>query len=473
MKKSFIVIAALLICSLTWAQESPTIRIHNFYKSTRAMGMGNAYSAVADDYAAVLYNPSLLVYRKNSEFQINIVTAGFATKTSTLMSEVQDASDSNLSDSAQAEAISDVLEQYYGTPLGLRISPMEFIWASPNWGLSLVVSDITVDLLIQRQVGPALDVHAIKDTSLSYAYARAIDSDSSWGVLGKFIHRSEMYGQYTSMDLALDSNVVDFKQSREGMNLDIDIAYSWKPTLVKVVQTPIATIKSDDFKPAIETKRKKQRKVAQEKPEKTEPGTELIKTETKVETTAETTTTAAETKPDEKKVDIDQIDTKTDGVQIETRKAEVKETFETYQPLTVSAVLRNVLSMSYSKSTMINKDATQVPENNNRVLDVGAAYSLYDYGANDLVVAVEAKNLMHPSASLYKSSHIGLEYTWAPFGWLTTQLRAGMNQLYFTGGFGLVMGPLDIEFATYGEEFGTDKARKENRIYAATLGLKF
>lgn len=486
MKKSILAVGAwsitsLLITSFAWGQqESPTIRIHNFYKSTRAMGMGNAYSAVADDYATMLYNPSLLVYRKNSEFQINLVSAGFATKTSTLITDVQETSDATYpNDSEKEKAISNVLEQYYGKPLGLRVSPMEFIWVSPRWGLSLIVADVTADMLIQRQVGPALDLHAIKDTSLSYAYAWSLGDTTSLGVLGKFVHRNEMYGQYTAMDLALDSKIIDFKQSREGMNFDIDLAFSWKPNFTRTTQTVVTSVKNvDTHKPAIET-RKQKRQVAQEKPESAPAATEEVSTSS--ETTVTTTETTVETKTSEvtdaqaekNKKDIDQIDTKTDGVQIETKKAEVKETYETYQPLTLSAVLRNVISMDYNKSTMVNKDATQVPDNNERVLDLGAGYSLYDGTATDIVVAVEAKNIMHPQASLYKSSHLGLELTWAPFSWLSTQFRAGMNQMYFTGGFGLVMGPLDIEFATYGEEFGTDKSRSENRVYAATVGLKF
>lgn len=499
MKKRILALSTVLFSSLGWGQQSSLVRIHNFYQSTRAMGMGNAYTAVADDFATMLYNPSLLVYRKNSEFQINILAAGLATKTLTLAKDIQDADSQYTDDNAKANAISNVLERYYGEPLGLRVSPLEFVWVSPHWGLSLIMGDVSIDMLIQRQAGPALDLHAIKDTSLSYAYAWALDETMSLGVLGKFMHRSEMHDQFVAMDLALDPKVVDFKNAREGTNFDIDLAFSWKPQFTKTIEEEVvaATSKSNRYEQAIHT-RKQQRDIAQtqgeEKPAvpaavtpsadanapkdskvdvkadaKTDTKTDV---QTTTEVTAEKTPEVKEEKAAQEKADIDKIDTKTDGVQIETKKV-VKERTEVYQPLTLSLVVRNVISMNYSQSTMVNKDATQTPENNPRVIDIGAGYSIYDGSASDLVIAVEAKNLMHPDTSVYKSSHIGLEYTWAPFSWFNTQFRVGMNQMYFTGGFGLIMGPLDLELATYGEEFGTDKVRRENRVYAATVGLKF
>lgn len=486
MKKTFLTLIISLFCFQSWAQDSLTTRIHNFYQSPRAMGMGNAYSAIADDYAAMFYNPSILVYRKNSEFQINIVSAALATETPTLAKDVQDASNSAANDNDKAVAVSDVLERYYGKPLGARISPLEFIWVSPNWGLSLIMADTTIDLSVHRQVGPLLDLYMIKDTSISYSYAWTLGQESSVGILGKFIHRNEMNGQYSSVDLALDSKIIDFKKTREGMNVDFDIGYTWKPTFGGAKKEVI----KEEEKTQAQVQRKSDRSPAQAaaeaattsdktkktvvEAEKTEEKTEAKDKSTEV--VAEPTKDVKDTKETPKEVTKEkpkEIDTTTDGIQINTKKIEETETEKTYQPLAISAVLRNVISMGFTKATLVNKDALEVPQNNHRVLDIGASYALYEGSATDIKVAVEAKNLMHSEASFYKCSHIGAELSWHGLDWFKTQFRVGMNQMYFTAGLGLILGPLDLEFATYGEEYGTDAAKVQNRVTAATLALKF
>ena len=112
--------SSLLTLALSFhahADESLNTRIHNFYQSPRAMGMGNAYSALSDDYAAIFYNPSMLSFRKTSEFQVNIISGALGSKTMGLSNEIKDASDKGGTDNDKAIAVSDVLENYYGKPI--------------------------------------------------------------------------------------------------------------------------------------------------------------------------------------------------------------------------------------------------------------------------------------------------------------------------------------------------------------------
>ncbi|MCB0343255.1 MAG: hypothetical protein KDD59_13500, partial [Bdellovibrionales bacterium] len=44
--------------------------IHQEYTSTRALGMGNAFSAVAEDYNALFYNPAALARRKDGNLHM-------------------------------------------------------------------------------------------------------------------------------------------------------------------------------------------------------------------------------------------------------------------------------------------------------------------------------------------------------------------------------------------------------------------
>ncbi len=480
MNRINLVTAIILFSFSAYSDESLNTRIHNFYQSPRAMGMGNAYSAISDDYAALFYNPSMLSFRKNSEFQINLVSAAVAPKTLNLASEVQNASDSAQTDNDKANAVSAVLENYYGKPIGARISPLEFIWVSPNWGLALVIGDVTVDALVHRQLGPVLDLYALKDTSLSYAYSYLINSEMSVGGTARFNHRSEMQGTYSALDLALDSNIVDFKKSGEGTVIDFDLAFTWKPDFNSGPQTTDQVIQSHKL-----GKARVARMLAQEKAADQAAENSLEKTEIVVETKTEAVPVEALKEAENLNVTDDahlpeaitevpqDIDTKTDGIQINTKKIQTEKVLTPYQPLAFTAVIRNVLAMEYTKTTMLNKDSLVGPKKNDRTIDLGVGYAIFENSFSTLKVAAEAKNVLHTSASMSKCMHLGLEYSLVPADWFVTQYRLGMNQMYLTAGFGMQLSFLDIELVTYGEEFGSADSKVENRVNAVTVAFKF
>lgn len=58
--KTFVITALLLLtaCSSAWGQPSMLVSLFDFGSSVRATGMGGAFSGVADDEQALLYNPA-------------------------------------------------------------------------------------------------------------------------------------------------------------------------------------------------------------------------------------------------------------------------------------------------------------------------------------------------------------------------------------------------------------------------------
>ena len=50
---------------------------------------------------------------------------------------------------------------------------------------------------------------------------------------------------------------------------------------------------------------------------------------------------------------------------------------------------------------------------------------------------------------------------------------AGLNQRYFTAGFGVRFAWFQIDLATYGKEVGTASAPKQDRRYMFELALDF
>ena len=80
---------------------------------------------------------------------------------------------------------------------------------------------------------------------------------------------------------------------------------------------------------------------------------------------------------------------------------------------------------------------------------------------------------MHDSWSLRKGMHAGFELYWKMFNWWKGHWAVGVNQMYWTAGFGARMAFFQLDVATFGEEVGTDSAPKESRRFMLEMSLDF
>lgn len=469
MKKQFFLSLVLSISTSAIAAESLNTKVHNQYQSLRAMGMGNAFTTVADDYSALLYNPAVLARKKRGEIQFTLAGAGVSSSTTTIMTDISDAEKNAVGDTAKATAISGVLDQYYGKPLGARIQTAELFWVRPNWGVALIPLDLTLDMTVNRQLGPSLDLNIKKDTTLAYGYGKQVTSSISAGVLAKFIHRDSVEQAVSALELATNSNVLSKDRFKEGTNIDVELGFLWAPEFTKIVKiektAPIEDMKIET-KPAVsssgDSTAATTEKTDEEKKEdetKREPQFELLAQNSSSDVSSADQTVAAPV--EEKKPEIVAA----------TPEPETKT--EVTTPLTFSFVARNLINSEFSKSTIVNKDATTAPTKNSRTIDIGAGYDLASMGDLKIRLTAEAKNLMHPNTTVRKSTHAGFEFDYSPGTWFETQFRAGMNQMYFTAGLTLLLGVVEIDAVTYGEEVGTSTTNVENRVNAVKIGFNF
>ncbi|MFZ3230386.1 MAG: hypothetical protein WA160_09285 [Pseudobdellovibrio sp.] len=464
----FIFLSTQLLGSAAYSAESLNTKVHNQYNSFRALGMGNAFTAVADDYSGLMYNPAALAKRKKGEFQFTIAGAGLATKTTKLAKDIDDASKSATTESAKAQAISDALEPYYGAPLGARIQALEFFWARPNWGIALIPLDLSIDIGVHRQLGPALDLNIKKDTTLAYAYAKEINDTLAAGITAKLIHRDSVEQSVSALELASDSNILSASRFKEGINADFDLGFMWNPkwlTITKVIMqeepekeiTPVIPAESEEKKKEIindaETTRDPQ----------SEPATELVTTKSEDTDLNLPTDEIVPAKPVEKVKPIKK----------EAAIKKIKKVKVTRNPLNLSLVVRNVISANFSKSNQINKEALEPPSRNPRVIDIGSNYEFAKWDSLTLRTTLDFRNLLHPNTTIRKSTHAGFEFDYSPNGWFKTQLRGGINQMYYTAGVTLLFGILEVDAVTYGEEVGTATTNVENRVIAAKIGMNF
>ncbi len=451
------------------AAESLSTKVAGQYSSIRALGMGNAFTAVADDYSLIFYNPAGFAKKKSNEVQITLVGAGVSPKTLSFADDIKKASETPGSDTIKANAVSAVIEQYYGKSLGGKVQALELFWIRKNWGVALIPLDLTLDMTMSRQVGPAIDLNAKADTVLAYGYGTEINKFWSVGASVKATHRVAFEQSVAALELADNPNLLDPKRAKEGNNFDFDIGALWTPNWFNKAEVK----KTETEKRAPQAEATPAEKMANQTAE-----TPVLTTPTAADTSDKVAAPVvvedtdskktADVKPEEKAKDK-VADNAKDKEPVIADKPAAKEKF----PLTFGIVMKNVLGGSFSKSALVNKDATEAPKNIPRVIDIGAQYSIATFGDLEIRTMLDAKNLLHPSANTTNALHAGIEFDYSPSGWFKSQIRAGMNQMYYTAGATLLLGVINIDVVSYGEEVGTTANKIENRVYAAKLGMNF
>ena len=112
MKKECIyrLLLPLLICfSSEWGLSQTSgvsYTIHHHYVAPRALGMGDAFVAVANDYNALFYNPAGLARREDTEMNLYIDLAA-STNFMTASNEFNEASNKEGTDAERAQATMD------------------------------------------------------------------------------------------------------------------------------------------------------------------------------------------------------------------------------------------------------------------------------------------------------------------------------------------------------------------------------
>lgn len=136
--------------------------------------------------------------------------------------------------------------------------------------------------------------------------------------------------------------------------------------------------------------------------------------------------------------------------------------------LTAAGAIQNVMGGTYSPTLFSLFKQGSPPPAQARSYGVGFSLSRAEWGKFGLTsFAIEATDVLNnPNGSVFKMLHVGAETRWK-----SLILRAGLNQGYWTAGFGLDAHYITLNLATYGEEMGFNTGDLEDRRYAINLGL--
>lgn len=227
-----------ILCSLqVQAEITAGPRIHHEYESPRALGMGNAFVAVADDYNALFYNPAGMARRKDGHLNLYL-GGGTAQDLLGLISDIDKASSKQGStDAEKQEAILEILNKSYGDSYALLFNAPSGILVRPNWGIGILPLNFNTHLNVHQSLGPVLNIHSYLDTVIAFGLAKDYEKDwlpkgrTSIGVTFKAVNRGYLNESFAAVDLVADSKVLEAKDFKEGFTLDADLGLLYDPEI--------------------------------------------------------------------------------------------------------------------------------------------------------------------------------------------------------------------------------------------------
>lgn len=386
--------------------------LHQTRLSTRVMGMGGAFTAVADDYNALYYNPAGLAWLDHGQFVADL-GAGFTPSILGFISDLNAAG----SDPNQLQTL---LAKNFGSHFSSRVQ-LGGTWVRPHWGFGLQPVDLTVEADIHGVGGATVGVQAYQDTILQYGYgwswgAKVENQDSeltteakvdkqqsgksaptvaginssprTWavGVSPKAVYRAYFEKDLSALDLAASNTLFRPSDATEGITFDTDVGMLYN--------LPIP-----------------------------------------------------------------------DGGWFKWLK---------YAKPTFGVAVRNVLDLGFKTDLhLYNAQSVPATANLERRFDVGTKFELPEFWVFKPRFMVDARDMGTRYASTTKCLHLGTELLWKAFSWLNGGYRLGLSEGYLTMGVSAELGIFLIDLASYSENIGTSADPKESRRYMAQLSLDF
>lgn len=217
-----IVVLSLLVPASVFAQE-PTIREYPYiYKSTRAMGMGGAYTAVGGRVDSLFYNPAGLInIPQDKGWEVNLIniSAELGDNVQNFLDDTSDALDTKdlngdgSTDDDQLSATLDVLAKYRGENMHLRVADFTSIGKSfDRWAFGLGgIGSGKLDVLTHQGFGSEgfFEVNADAMYGGIGGVSFGVSENVFVGLSVKSLHRESLIHNFTAREFVENQDTLD------------------------------------------------------------------------------------------------------------------------------------------------------------------------------------------------------------------------------------------------------------------------
>jgi len=187
-------VAAMTCGVMLGAAPVSAAQFQTLYQSSRALGMGGAFTAVADDYSALYVNPAGLAQVQEMQLDLINVEAEFSESAKSLVDDID-----ALQGGTEQQAI-DTLKAHTGDHFRIRANLHPNV-VVPGFGVG-VLAQATLDGDLRNQQNPKVDVNARVDAGLTVAGAKSFRRDRlQLGVGGKYVARQGVITSFSTTEL--------------------------------------------------------------------------------------------------------------------------------------------------------------------------------------------------------------------------------------------------------------------------------
>lgn len=228
---------------LVFALDCRAAQIARYQESTRALGMGGAFTAVADDENALFYNPAGLTGVE--KWNVNLINPMIEFNKNSI-DFYEDFSDI---DSSSTDEMAALLKQYIGVPINLRFSVFPN-FVKHNFAMGVLVRD-EISAVAHNPPSPEMQVDADVSAGAHIGFSHQWGGFSA-GLGLKYLYVASLNQKYEAADLAspgLQDRIEDDLNKDQGFGLDLGLMYKFdvlmNPTIAFAAMNALETGASD------------------------------------------------------------------------------------------------------------------------------------------------------------------------------------------------------------------------------------
>lgn len=251
MKTWFLIhlISILFLMPASVFAEEPTSREYPYiYKSIRAMGMGGAYTAVGGRADSMFYNPAGLInIPRDKGWEVNLinVSAEYSKNARQFVKDLKDATDATdtngdgTANDEQLQAVNNVLANYRGDNLHLRVADFTSIGKSyDQWAFGVGgIGSGRLDAIAHQGFGSEgfLELNADAFYGGVGGVSIGLTPNLFAGVSVKSLHRETLIHNFTVRELIDNQNNLsdyiqkDLRKSGNGVGADAGLIWKFSP----------------------------------------------------------------------------------------------------------------------------------------------------------------------------------------------------------------------------------------------------